>query len=236
MNLDINRYSRITISCSDPEVKEHHQKDLVDEIWESEIKKEDKILYNSEILVLKDIFISDNEIIIEGEFIDYKLYFASRNSPAIKQKIEPICVSGVIVIKEKDREMLLIAERSERSATYPGYLEFVPSGGIDKMSITNSNNIDYKIAILQELKEEVGVLEKDIENIETLGLIYDREGKIYDICCKIYTELDREKFINGIETRNEYDKPLIIEKDKTGEFLKSHQKIVPTSKGILTLL
>jgi len=113
---------RVNAQLSKPKLstEEIHR---IERIWHEEEQKK-TILFNGQLLS----FVSfDNQMLI-GEFVEYKHYIAQARDHTLEAKLNiiSICISGITLSGEK----VLVGQRASNLANYPNCYELVPSGGI----------------------------------------------------------------------------------------------------------
>jgi hypothetical protein len=118
----------------------------------------------------------------------------------------------------------------------PGEMEFVPSGGLDRKFADEGGQIDYKAQLLEEFVEETGLPREIVTNISEFGVVFDKNDKVYDICCQIDIETTREKIKESFKNSEEYGEPVFVELEKLKTYLdQTSEKIIPTSKAIFAI-
>ena len=65
---------------------------------------------------------------------------------------------------------MVFAKRAESITEYPGFLELVPSGSIDKECADTNGVVDYKFKLLSEFVEETGLSKEYVKKISDLPL------------------------------------------------------------------
>jgi len=206
-------------------------KKMINQTWNS-LQKERKIkLKNNKVLSLKSISHEKNYILIKSEFIDYKNIISDRNEPKIKLNLSQIGISGMILFKNNKVNYTIFSKRDKNTTEYPNYFELIPSGNIN-LDNKNKNN-DINKHLIKEFIEETRLDSKYIKKIFCLGLIKDKQNRVYDICSCIELSINK-KIIMKDFLSSEYSKPIFISLPKLSKFIeKNHSKIVPTSIGIL---
>lgn len=121
----------------------------------------------------------------------YKTTFYLLHNPDSKlnQLISPIAVSGIVIDENNNT---LLAKRSSQVTQYPGYYECPPSGGIE-------TNLDHQKQLLQELKEETQLVPQQIDKVNILALVKDKQANQIDILCRIKLNTQLTKFIDNNE-------------------------------------
>lgn len=138
---------------------------IIEKNWSSEIKKNPKI-FNGQVLVFINQNKNINDIIIDVGFTEYKNVLASRKIPELN--IKPVGVSAITIIDDLGEKFVLFSTRSKNNTEYPGFIELVPSGHIDKSALQKNNSIDYTQKIKEEFFEETGCNQSCINKVHRL--------------------------------------------------------------------
>ena len=204
----------------------------IENFWSFESQK--KKLENNFVLCFENISKQNKKIIVDGKFVEYKIILADRFLPNLGLGINQIGVSGIVIVNEDDENFVLFSSRTEQTTEYPGFFELVPSGHIEKSNLLNDGTIDYKAKILNEFIEETGCTKELISSIDSLGLVFDIQNHVYDVCCILHTKETRSKITKNFGNVSEYSKPIMIPFKEIETFKhQNYQKIVPTSLAIL---
>lgn len=216
------------------EKKFYKHKEKIEQIWKKICKQKQNKLFNDDVLSFVNISRINKKTLVEGMFVKYKLVIADRKDPSLCLQINPIGVSGVVMINEHNEKYLLFSVRSSEVSEYPGYLELVPSGHIDKSIVRKNRIVDYKSKLIQEFEEETALSVDLINKIRTLGIVMDTVNRVYDICCVLEVNTTRENILVSFKKVSEYVKPEFISYNKLPNFIKSnYHKIIPTSLAII---
>lgn len=160
--------------------------------------------------------------------ITYKEYLASHHHPDYPFRHAVCAVSGYILY----RNQILFGVRSSNVLNYEGYIELVPSGGIDERAILENQQVCFKTALIHEFEEETSFPATFIQKIEPKGLIYCPENHLYDICCliQLYPDAPIDCSISTEEYSDLFWVPLI----KLKSFVNDNKsKLIPTSLAII---
>lgn len=170
----------------------------------------------------------ENPLEKEAYSISYKQYLASRCYPNYEFEHQVFAVSGYILFQDQ----VLFGVRSEDVLSYSGYLELVPSGGLDERVILENQEVSFEQALRHEFEEETSFSCSFIEKITPKGLIYCSGHKLYDICCEI--QLKKEAPIDASPSSEEYTDFFWIPLNKLETWVqKNADRILPTSHVIL---
>lgn len=210
-------------------------RDLIEDIWRDEVRK-NKNLYESDLLNLIEIKRESDGIKVFGVFISYKQFLAHRIRPELGLCINPIGVSGVTIFEESGKRFIIFARRNIHTTEYPGLIEMVPSGGVDRRFAMQDGSVDYKSALLEEYTEETGLAAEKVERVEEIAFIFDKRDGVYDICCRIYSNTTKKEIREKFPYCQEYESPIFVEVESLTDFVRDNSDmIVPTSKGISLL-
>jgi len=216
------------------ETKFYPYKDKIEKIWKKTCQQKDIEFYNDKVLVFNNFSKNNHKTVINGSFIDYKFIIADRNDSSLKFSIYQIGVSGMIIIKEKNEKYVLFSTRSSKINEYPGYLELVPSGNMDKSCKRNDGTVDFKSKLINEFEEETGLSSTNINEIKTLCLVMDSINRVYDVCCWIDVNMSRNNVLAGFKKVSEYENPKLVKFNELSNFVEANrQKIIPTSLAII---
>jgi hypothetical protein len=208
----------------------------IESIWKKKYSKNNKILFNDKTLIFNSLDQRDKELVVKGSFIDYKLALSSRIEPSLGVDVKQIGVSGIIIFRDNE-EYILFSTRSHYTIEYPNFIELVPSGHIDESTVFQNGTIDYISKLIEEFHEETGLSVNVIKNIKCLGFVFDKIGRVYDICCVIEIDSSMKEIENSFKTVSEYLEPKFIPLESLSDFINTNfDRIVPTSLAILSIL
>ena len=206
---------------------------IIEKVWQNSLRK-DRKLFNGLLLNFAALNIRENKINLNGNFVEYKQFIASRKRPDLKIKIKPISVSGMIITKDDGVDYAVFAKRTSRVTDYPNFFELVPSGSIDREFVLKNGDIDYKAKLLSEFSEETGLPKSYAKQIYGFALVLDKSKKIYDICCIILINKDRATIVKYFIKSKEYRDVMFIPLKDLDTFVKTKTNlIVPTSMALI---
>lgn len=209
-------------------------KEIIEKIWSEECKNKNYRLFNGEVLFLIDIRYENADIIVDTKFTEYKNVLASRKKPELELNIKQVGVSGIIVVEDDKKRFILFSTRSNDITEYPGHIELVPSGNIDKSVFRSNGTIDYISKLKEEFHEETGLSFDHIKEVKSICFVYDKKNQVFDIGCLIILHLNRTKLIKSFTKVNEYENPEFVPIESLNDFMKRNEKkIVPTSLALL---
>jgi len=209
-------------------------KEKIQQIWKNEFTNSKKELFNDKVLSFVDISHEGDEILVRGKYVDYKTILADRIDPNLGLDIYQIGVSGLIVFNDMETKYILFSTRDSGITEYPGYLELVPSGNIDKQVLRENGIIDYKSKICQEFTEETGLSSNCIKSLKSFCFVKDLQNRVYDVCCLIEINEKINSIKESFNKVSEYHKPEFVIISELPDFIKKNtDRIVPTSLAIL---
>lgn len=147
----------------------------------------------------------------ESDFKTFAYLSKERKLPIIS-----ISVSGIVTQEKK----LLLGKRANWVKSYPGYLEFPPSGNLEPHNTPSEQ-------LIKELSEETGITQNQIDQMVLKGLIYDEDINCLDIV--FHMEISSQP---PSTSSKEYEWLSVISKSEI-ESTFFDKEIVPTSEKIL---
>lgn len=183
-------------------------------------------LFNGTIIGYLSHHISRNKLVIECVRTKYKYFLAQLQDPALRLPVFPLTVGGVIV---DERGNTLVGRRAATVTEYPGWYEFVPSGGISADKVARGR-ILFQKQLEEEFTEEVGLPVARISAIEPCSLVLDVQHQLYVIGCTIRLTGDLTA-IRPRRRRTEHEALHIIHRTTLHRFMESH-RMIPTSRLI----
>lgn len=192
------------------------KKNLIQTIWDKEQERCEGKLHEGAILSA----ISFDQKALIGQFVPYKFFLAQFCEPSLKPdlKIMPVSLSGITYVEDQ----LILAKRSSWVSQSPSCYELAPSGGIRPPG-KNLTEVDMKVQLLDELKEETGIENSLIKNVKYFVLVHDLKEDGIEICAEI--RLKSTGLI--LSSSSEYTQVMTIPcselkpftKEKVGEFV-----------------
>lgn len=166
------------------------EKAEIERIWDS--KQQD--LFNGNIVGFKSLSYENNKLHAYAYKTCYKEMYACNMNKNLNGKITPLAVSAITIDKNDN----ILLSRRQKVTEYVGCYELIPSGGIEVPSGSLAK-IDYKEQIMQELREELGIINFNRNDfiVEVLGICYDGQANDLDICmCVRYNgTFDKNSFL-----------------------------------------
>jgi hypothetical protein len=218
---------RVTWHADDPPISAHQQQ-LAAQIW---AKKPDHI-FNGDLLVHRATLAKDNSLEVSGYFTEYRFYYAQKQSGQ-SFGLTPLAVSGLIICEDH----VILARRASHVTSYPGLLELVPSGGLDRDSALDDGLVDFRQKLRDEFAEETRQPTEAILSIDPFALIHDPADPVYDIACRLHLNIGCAQLAAGLAQSDEYGDPVAVPLADLSQWLAAHQgDVIPTSRAILMAL
>jgi hypothetical protein len=201
---------------------------LADDNW----AKRPGHIFNGDLLVHQATVAREDRLEVAGYFTEYRLYYAQKTSGE-DFGVTPLAVSGLIICEDH----VIFARRSPHVTSYPGKLELVPSGGLDRGAALDGGLVDFPAKLRAEFAEETGQPEAAVTSIEAFALIHDPADPVYDIACRLHLNIGRAQLQSGLAQSDEYDDPVAVPLAEITQWLAAHQEeVIPTSHAILSAL
>jgi len=216
INLELVNH-RVSLSQEDTAV--------VESVWQEAVN-EGK--FNGTILGYLGHTVSSEGLITITSYVEeYKYFLAQVRHPELGFLVQPIGVSAATVDASGT---YLIGRRGKHVTQYPNNLEFVPSGGI---SPNNTGGKDLHLReIIKEFEEETRFASREINSVDTFGLVYNPEHGVYDIEFRILLGRDLRKERN---LRKEHQSEEKVKREDLGNFI-SNNIVIPSMHTIYQLL
>ena len=148
----------------------------IDALWEAELR-----VHPDRFDGTLCAFVRREGDVLHGRFVPYRYYAAQRRDPTLPLAIIPLAVSGLLICQGQ----VAFARRSERTTQYPGWIELVPSGGLDADCLHEDSTVDHRAQLIRELTEETGIPESEILSIEPVALVRDCVDPVVDLASVI---------------------------------------------------
>ena len=235
IDFEIIGKGNIIVKCTDPSnQKITSNKEIIEKIWSEECKRKNYKIFNGDVLSFVGIHSENTDIVVDTKFTEYKNVLASRKKPELQLNIKPVGVSGIIVVEDNAKRFVLFSTRSNNVTEYPGHIELVPSGNIDKSVFLPDGTIDYILKLKEEFHEETGLSSDHIKKVKSICFVYDKKNQVFDVGCLIILHLNKTELIQNFIQVNEYENPEFVPIENLNNFMKINKKnIIPTSLALL---
>ena len=218
----IEHSSEIEISISEghfPQITDEENR-RIETIWQSALKQ--RSLTDESVLYYQSHSSLENKLAVRAFWGSYRFFFARQMDPSLDTPFVPLAVSGIC---ENGVDQVLIGRRLN-VLEYRGYLEFVPSGGINGTS-PGVVSLDYSNQLKEEFVQETGLEIGSISIMKPLGLVKDFKNQVVDICCLIEVDTPSGEVL---QSTLEYEELSWIELSAV-----ESETFVPTSIALLNL-
>jgi HAD superfamily hydrolase (TIGR01509 family) len=114
----------------------------------------------------------------------YRHYLAARADAELAARLGPtVAVSGLI--RSRPAGHVLWGRRGPNVTQYPDHWELVPAGGLGGAPELGGGEVDWRVALTDELREEAGL----VGSVEApLGLVFDTVDPVVDLCAALVVE------------------------------------------------
>ncbi len=163
----------------------------VDEIWQAERALRGSALFDGPLFSLEEI----SPHTVAGRFVQFRRYLAQERRPELfsELRIQPLTVTGLL----QNAEGLFFGYRSSAVALQPDCWELIPSGGLDRTTLTEAGQIHPAGQVLTELQEEVGINAAAVVSPRLLCFSEDPLHHNFELVWEIETPLDRTAILRA---------------------------------------
>lgn len=150
----------------------------IDKIWHN--AQQQRSLHDGTVLYYLSHRTVGSECLMSAFWGPYRYFYAKRSDPTLAIPIFPLAVSGICF---NDDGQVLLGKRNGVTE-YQDCFEFVPSGGLSN-KYSASNSVLYEQQLADEFEEETALDKINIASFNTLGLVFDLDHNVFDICCSM---------------------------------------------------
>ena len=148
--------------------------------------------------------------------------------------VRAVGVSAITIIDNGGEDYALAARRAENMTQYPGLIELVPSGTLDKSCADDEGVVRAEAKAIEELHEEADVSFARIETARAFAFTYDALDDNYDVCCVIRVDAQAQDLRHGIHRRAEYDNPQLVRVADLKDWAEdSGDQLMPVSRALI---
>ena len=154
--------------------------EAIEGVW-SQARRNNPSLFNGRLFCCVSVDATPDRAVVSGCFMDYKQYYASQvlaDIPALM----PVAVSGMVLMNVRERPMTMLGRRHPSTTTNAGWIELVPSGGLDDSCLISGGIPDHRTMLLHELEEETGIEAGNVLHVKEFLLVLDHAVNTLDIC------------------------------------------------------
>jgi len=173
--------------------------------------------------------------VIEGHWTEYRRLLAQITEPALFPllQVRALAVCGALCSPDG-----VVAARREPGSVYqPGLWQLPPAGSVDAGAAT-ADGADWRLALLAELGEELGLSAADVHRLRPLCLVQHPSG-VLDLGVQMDTRRGAEAIhaAHRMARHGEYDRLLIAPAaDLPGEVARAGGVLVPSAAHFLRRL
>jgi hypothetical protein len=116
---------------------------------------------------------------IDGHWTEFKRVVAQMRAPSLVRQIalRPVSVCGVLLccpqekIGQRCQRSVIFGRRAANSLFQPSLWQLAPGGSLDRSSLNESGQPDWRRQIIAELREEIGVPEEAITHATPICMV-----------------------------------------------------------------
>lgn len=163
----------------------------VEAIWQAERNRSGSALFDGPIFSLEQI----SPRVISGRYVGYRLFLAQERRPELfsKLRVQPLAVTGVL----RNPDGLFFGYRNSAVAVQSECWELIPSGGIDRSTLTQDGRLCPAKQVLTELREELGITSEAVSSPKLLCFSEDPLRHIFELIWELKTPLDRDAVLRA---------------------------------------
>jgi hypothetical protein len=156
----------------------------VEAIWQAERDRCGSSLFDGPLFSLDQI----SPHTLSGRYVGYRLFLAQEREPELfsKLRVQPLAVTGVL----QNPEGLFFGYRNPTVAVQSDCWELIPSGGVDRSTLTHDGQLCPAKQVLTELWEEVGIAGAAVTLPKPLCFTEDPLHHIFELIWELRTPLD----------------------------------------------
>lgn len=192
----------------------------VDDVWHRCIR-ERPTLHDGEVFSVASVAATR----VTGWFVPYRRFVAQRADASLAEHlaVAPLAVTGRTVIADG---RLVVAKRSRRVTQDPGAWELAPAGGVDRSARRGDGRIDLGAALRGELREELGVPDRDVLSVSPVALVVDLADGVHDVVADVLLGIDADALLERFEHRqsDEYDELRLVAVEDAADAFGSERR------------
>jgi hypothetical protein len=184
---------------------------------------------------------------VEGHWTEFKRVVAQMRAPSLVRQIalRPVSVCGILLcwpeanIGQECQRSVTFGRRAAGSLFQPGLWQIAPGGSLDRSSLNASGQPDWRMQIIAELREEIGVPEEAITSANPICMVEYPEIHAVELGIALYCRYSDPGVIacHRREGNGEYEELMQVPLDKVGDVLASRaNELSPSTSHILTSL
>jgi hypothetical protein len=159
-------------------------KQEINEIWQAEQARRGSALFDGPLFSVEEVHTNT----VAGRFVEFRRYLAQERRPELfsELQIQPLVVTGLL----QNAKGLFFGYRSSAVALQPNCWELIPSGGVDRTTLTESGQLDPAGQVMTELREEVGIDATAVMSPRLVGFSEDPLHHSFELVWQLETSLD----------------------------------------------
>jgi hypothetical protein len=159
-------------------------KQEVNEVWQAERAWRGSALFDGPLFSVEEVRTNT----VAGRFVEFRRYLAQERRPKLfsELRIQPLAVTGLL----QNAKGLFFGYRSSAVALQPNCWELIPSGGVDRTTLTKSGQIDPAGQVMIELREEVGIDAAAVVSPRLVCFSEDPLHHSFELLWELETHLD----------------------------------------------
>ncbi len=163
----------------------------VEEVWQAERDRCGSTLFDGPLFSLEHI----SPHAISGRYVGYRLFLAQERRPELfsKLRVQPLAVTGVL----QNPDGLFFGYRNSAVAVQSDCWELIPSGGVDRSTLTQGGQLCPAKQVLTELWEELGITGAAVTPPKLLCFTEDPLHHIFELIWELQTLLDRDAVLRA---------------------------------------
>src|SRR5271166_444136 len=175
---------KIVVLTESPPTLHPSLENEVEAVWQVERDRCGSTLFDGPLFSLEQI----SPHAISGRYVGYRLFLAQERQPELffKLRVQPLAVTGVL----QNPHGLFFGYRDSALAVQPDCWELIPSGGVDRSTLTQDGQLCLAKQVLTELREEVGIAGAAVTPPKLLCFTEDPLRHIFELIWELKTPLD----------------------------------------------
>ena len=175
-------------------------------------------------------------VLITGHWTEYRRSVAQMREPALRAElgVRNLAVCGVIM----GPDGVLLGRRAADAIYQAGMWQLPPAGSVDSSAETKEG-ADLRVALLAELKEELGLGPSDVRDYRPLCLVEHPDSGVIDLGIALRTDLTLEQLraAHAASGNLEYDQLIAAQPDHLDNAVAAWQgEMVPPVAAFLAML
>ncbi len=183
---------------------------------------------------------------IDGHWTEFKRVVAQMRIPSLVRQIalRPVSVCGVLLCPQAQRgeecqTSLILGRRARGSLFQPGLWQLAPGGSLEQSSLNASGQPDWRMQIIAELWEEIGLSEAAIAHATPICMVEYPEIHAVELGIALHCRYSHAAVIASHRRsgNSEYVELMNIPLDKVNDALASFgNELSPSAVHILARL